>query len=79
MPDPYTETLTPAGERWALTHGNDSQVARVALQGERCGWPATHVAMAIRVCNHEGRNAPDPNRYLKAAAAGLGDLPIGGH
>lgn len=46
-----TETLTPAGERYAKAREAASIVARVALRGGDAGWPAEHVDMAIRMCN----------------------------
>lgn len=40
---------------WAVRNVTRSTTARVALQGEECGWPQEHVENAVRACNRRAR------------------------
>ena len=50
--------LTEKGMLWAIGAAKESKVARVALMGSECGWPAEFVEVAETVCNTEGAKSP---------------------
>ena len=63
--DEDTITLSDAGRQYALAAAEfDSRIGCVALTGREAGWPETHNAAAIRLCNKRGRE-------IKAEAAFL--------